>query len=107
MIDPYTQLHLVGARSSRVAPGRSDPYFKIYSALIPRDAYGYSRQETFSILFLARLFTGAFASKRGLHTFLLSGLQIEGVSLDLLDNVFLLHLALKAAQSIFEGLSLL
>ena len=28
-------------------------------------------------------------------------------ALDLLDNVFLLHFAFKAAQSVFEGLSLL
>src|ERR1700733_1131424 len=62
---------------------------------------------TFSILFLACLFPGAFASERGLDAFLLSGLQIKGVSFDLLNDVFLLHLALETPQGIFEGFSLL
>ncbi len=59
------------------------------------------------VLFLARLFSGSLASQHGLHTFLFAGLQVEGVALYLLDNVFLLHLALKSAQSILEGFSLL
>ena len=59
------------------------------------------------ILFLACLFAGPLASQRSLHTLLFAGLQVKGVALDLLDDVFLLHLAFKAAQSILEGLSLL
>jgi hypothetical protein len=43
----------------------------------------------------------AFAGKRLLDTFLLPGLQIEGVSLDFLDDVFLLNSAFKPTQSIF------
>jgi hypothetical protein len=49
------------------------------------------------ILFFSRFFTRAFASQRGLHTLLLAGLQVKGVTLDLLDDVFLLHLALETA----------
>jgi len=49
------------------------------------------------ILFFTCLFSGALARERGLHTLFLAGLQVEGVTLDLLDYVFLLHLALEAA----------
>jgi hypothetical protein len=59
------------------------------------------------ILFLACLLAGPLASHRSLYTLTFAGLQVEGVALYLLDNVFLLHLALKAAQSILEGFSLL
>src|SRR3977135_862643 len=59
------------------------------------------------ILSLAGLLTGAFASQRSLHAFFLARLQVKGVTLDLLNNVFLLHLALETAQRIFEGLTLL
>jgi hypothetical protein len=59
------------------------------------------------ILFLACLLAGPLAGQRSLYTLLFAGLQVEGVALNLLDNVFLLHLALKAAQSILEGFTLL
>jgi len=63
------------------------------------------------LFLLFRLFPGLFpatlARQRFFHALLLAGLQIKGVSLDLLDNVFLLHLALEPAQGIFEGLTLL
>ena len=59
------------------------------------------------ILFFTRFLASSFASKSSFHTLLLAGLQVKGVTLDLLDNVFLLHLALKSAQSILEGLTLL
>jgi hypothetical protein len=49
------------------------------------------------ILFFACLFSGALASQRSFHTLFFAGLQVEGVTLDLLDDVFLLHLALEAA----------
>jgi hypothetical protein len=38
---------------------------------------------------------------------LLSRLQIEGVAFDLFDDVFLLHLPLKAAKGVFKSLTLL
>jgi hypothetical protein len=59
------------------------------------------------ILFLACLFAGPLASQRSFYTLSFAGLQVEGVALYLLDDVVLLHLALKAAQSILEGFSLL
>jgi len=65
------------------------------------------RPFTALVLFLARLLASSFTSQRGLHSFFLAGLQVEGVALDLLDNVFLLHFAFKAAQSVLEGFTLL
>ncbi len=38
---------------------------------------------------------------------LLAGFQVEGVTLDHLNNVFLLHLAPEPTQCVFEGLALL
>ena len=63
--------------------------------------------ETTSILFFANLFTSALASQRGFHALFLTRLEVKGVALDLFDNVFLLHFALEAAQSVFEGFTLL
>ena len=60
-----------------------------------------------SVLFLARFLTSSLARESGFDTLFLAGLQVEGVAFDLLDNVFLLHLALEAAQSVLEGFSLL
>ena len=59
------------------------------------------------VLFFARFFASSLASKSRLNTLFLAGLQVEGVALDLLDNVFLLHLALETAQSVLEGFTLL
>ena len=78
MMTPCFELNMAGARSSRAAPGRSGSLLKL-------------------ILFFARFLAGSLASQRGLDTFFFAGLQVEGVALDLLDNVFLLHLALEAA----------
>jgi hypothetical protein len=68
----------------------------------------------FRILPKKRLFSFARAllaiplARQGfLGTLLLAGLQVERVTLDLLDNIFLLHLALKAAQRAFKGLAVL
>ena len=60
-----------------------------------------------SILLFANLLTSALPSESGLHAFFFPGLQVKGVALDLFDNVFLLHFPLEAAQSVFEGLTLL
>jgi hypothetical protein len=59
------------------------------------------------ILFFARFLTSSLARESGFDTLFLAGFQVEGVAFDLLDNVFLLHLALEAAQSVLEGFSLL
>jgi hypothetical protein len=52
-------------------------------------------------------FPAALTRQRFFYTLFFAGLQIKGVPFDLLDNVFLLHLPLKAAKCIFEGFSLL
>jgi len=59
------------------------------------------------VLLFARFLARPLAGQRSLHAFLLAGLQVKGVALDLLDNVFLLHLALEPTQSVLEGFSLL
>jgi hypothetical protein len=59
------------------------------------------------ILFFARFLASSLASESSLDTLFLARLQVKGVALDLLDNVFLLHLALEAAQSVLEGFTLL
>ena len=48
-----------------------------------------------------------FASECLLGAALIAGLQIEGVFLDVLDDVLLLHFALKAAEGTFDGLAFL
>jgi hypothetical protein len=82
------QLSPVGARWSRVTPGRGDPFMPL-------------------ILLLANLLTSALASQRGFHAFLFTGFQVKGVAFDLFDNILLLHFALEAAQRVFEGFTLL
>src|SRR5262245_24594908 len=47
------------------------------------------------------------SSKRLLGPTLVSGFQIERVLLDVLDDVFLLDLALEAAECTFDGLAFL
>jgi hypothetical protein len=59
------------------------------------------------VLFLARLLPAALASKSLLHTFLLAGLQVKGVTFHFLDDVFLLHLPFETAKRVLEGLALL
>ena len=50
---------------------------------------------------LSALFAVALAGEGFLGSALLAGLQVEGVTLNLLDDVFLLHLALEAPESAF------
>jgi hypothetical protein len=85
------QLNSVGARLSRAAPGTERPFAAI----------------VLLVLFLTRLLTSAFTCESSFDTLFLARLQVEGVALDLLDNVFLLHLALETTQSVLEGFSLL
>jgi hypothetical protein len=87
-INPLLQLNLGGGQIEQSRSGRKRPF-------------------PASILFLARFLTRPFASQRRLHALFFAGLEVKGVALNLLDNVFLLHFALKAAQSILEGFSLL
>ena len=59
------------------------------------------------VLFLADLLAITFASERFFYTLLLAWLQIKRVALNFLDDVFSLHLALKAAQGILKGFAFL
>jgi len=59
------------------------------------------------VLLFPSFFPAALACQCFFHTLLLAGLQIKGVALYLLNDVFLLHLALEAAQCIFQRLALL
>jgi hypothetical protein len=59
------------------------------------------------ILLFPSFFSATFTCQRFLDPLLFARLQIKGVTLDLFDDVFLLHFALEAAQGIFEGFSLL
>jgi hypothetical protein len=60
-----------------------------------------------SVLLLANFLARALASERCFYAFLLAGLEVKRVALHFFDNVFLLHFALKAAQSILKGFTLL
>ena len=53
------------------------------------------------------LFAQSLPRKRFFSPALLTGLHIEAMLLDFLDDVFLLHLALEAAQSILQGFTFL
>lgn len=59
------------------------------------------------VLFLADLLAIAFACKSFLDATLLTWLQIEGVPLDLFDDVFGLHLALEATKCVLERFTFL
>jgi hypothetical protein len=59
------------------------------------------------VLLFPSFLPAAFARECFFHALLFAGFQIKGVALDLLNNVFLLHFALEAAQCILEGLALL
>ena len=59
------------------------------------------------VLFFTRFLAAALTGQCFFHALLLARLQVKGVTLDLLDNVFLLHLALETPQRVFEGFTLL
>ena len=59
------------------------------------------------ILLLTELLAIALASKRLFHALLLTWFQIKRVTLNFLDNVFRLHLALKAPQCVLKGFAFL
>ena len=59
------------------------------------------------VLLLADLLAITLACERFFHALLFTWFQIKGVTLDFLDNVFGLHFALKAPQSIFKGFAFL
>ena len=55
----------------------------------------------------AAFLTVPLARQRLLYPLLFTGLQVEGVSLDFLDNVFLLNFPFEAAQEVLNCLALL
>jgi hypothetical protein len=59
------------------------------------------------VLLFANFLASALASESSFDAFFFTGLQVKGVALDLFNDVFLLHFALEAAQSVFEGFTLL
>ncbi len=59
------------------------------------------------VLLFTSFLTIPLARQRFFHTALFTGLQVEGVTLYFLDDVFLLNLALEPAQRIFKRLAFL
>ena len=57
---------------------------------------------TTSVLFAPLLFAQTLPRKRFLRPAFFAGFHVEAMLLDFFDDVFLLHLALKTAQSIFQ-----
>jgi hypothetical protein len=55
----------------------------------------------------AILFSGSLSSQSFFHALLLARFEVKGVTPDLLDDVFLLHLALEATKGILQRLALL
>jgi hypothetical protein len=102
------QLNLVGARWSRATPGRGDPLLRQSCSL---KTYSFKSSNRLLLKLLILLFANLFAStltrQCGFYALFLAGLQIEGVALNLLDNVFLLHLAFETPQRVLEGFTLL
>src|SRR5437762_10283272 len=73
-----------------------------------RGCSGTSRLSSPDLVLLAPLLLAqAFPGKRLLGATLFAGLHIEAVFFDFLDDVFLLHLALETAQSVFKRLTFL
>ena len=53
------------------------------------------------------LFPAAFACECFFDTLLFAGRQVKGVALNLLNDIFLLHLAMETTQLVLEGITLL
>jgi len=55
---------------------------------------------------LPSFFLSSFSGQGRLQSLLFSGLQVKGVLFGIPDDVFLLHLPLKAAQGAFQGFTI-
>jgi hypothetical protein len=55
----------------------------------------------------AYLFTAAFSCQRLFDPLLLARLQVEGVFLNFLDDVFLLNLTFEPSQRVLDGFAIL
>ena len=91
-----------GGQQSRAAPGRGRPFTALVLLLKIS-----SLRSVCLILLFANFLASALASQRRLHAFLFTGLQVKRMAVDLFDDIFLLHFALEAAQSVLEGFTLL
>ena len=66
-----------------------------------------SRPSVCLLLLFSSFLPAALTRQSFFHALFFAGFEIKGVPLDLLDDVFLLHLPLEAAKCIFKGFSLL
>src|SRR5579872_3985076 len=89
---PLTQIAvpLSSLKKAKPAKSNSRAYFSV-SATVPTDDL---------VLFLTRLLAIALAGQGFFYTLLFAGLQVKGVTLHFFNDVFLLHLALEAAERI-------
>ena len=77
-----------------------------YSDRLRSEAVAHITERNLILLF-TNLLTITLTCQRFLHAFLFTRFQVERVTLDFLDNVFGLHLALKAPQGILKGFAFL
>jgi hypothetical protein len=99
------------SQKERIATGRPEPVWAVWHLLHSlsgecRGGACYEFVET-SVLLFTSLLAIPLARQSCLYAFLLTGLQVVGVTLDLLDDVLLLYLPLEPAQRIFERLAFL
>jgi len=73
--------------------------------LVFRRPFSFQENRLFDIL--VSLFAVPLAGEGFFGSLLFAGFQVEGVTLDLLDDVLLLDLALETAQRAFERLAIL
>ena len=66
-----------------------------------------TRFETTSVDFAALLLARPFTRERLLGASPIAWFQVEGVLLDILDDIFLLHLPLEPAKRAFDGFAIL
>jgi hypothetical protein len=64
-------------------------------------------RSSFLVLLLACLLAATLAGQGFFHAFLFTRFQIEGMTLNFLDDVFRLHLTFEAAKRIFQRLAFL
>jgi hypothetical protein len=69
--------------------------------------FGKNSSVAISIVFFPNLFSGTLSRQGLLHSALRARLQVEGVTLHFLDDVFRLHLALEPPQCVFNRLAFL
>ena len=86
------QLRFGGGQTEQGRPGKGRPFEPNLLLLL---------------LLLARFLASALAGQCCFYTLFFAWLEVKGVTLDLLNNVFLLYLALETAQSVLKGLALL